>query len=147
MPDKAENDAGYKNAQRQRALERKVREAKRDQAMAEASNDTVAAEDAASKAKKAESELKAFTKETGLTLRRDRLQVQSIGSIESAVGDIATKAQSTISTTAESVGKTAKYIVDQPPIPSKYKEFYEHGIRLKEDYPDYKYQAAIGLLS
>lgn len=75
VPDKKENDAGYENTQTQRALERKVREARRDQAIAEASNDTVAAADAAARSKAAVKELSAFTKKTGLTFRRDRIAV------------------------------------------------------------------------
>ena len=75
VPDKKENDAGYENTQTQRALERKVREARRDQAIAEASNDTVAAAEAEKRSKAAVKELSAFTKETGLTFRRDRIAV------------------------------------------------------------------------
>lgn len=75
VPDKKENDVGYENTQTQRALERKVREARRDQAIAEASNDTVAAADAEARSKAAIKELSAFTKQEGLTFRRDRIAV------------------------------------------------------------------------
>lgn len=75
VPDKKENAAGYENTQTQRALERKVRDARREQAIAEASNDAVAAEDAAARSKAAVKELSAFTKQTGLTFRRDRIAV------------------------------------------------------------------------
>ena len=75
VPPKKENADGYKNTQVQRGLERKVRYARRDQVMAEASNDTVAAAAAEKRAKDAVKELSAFTKETGLTFRRDRIAV------------------------------------------------------------------------
>ena len=75
VPDKKANAAGYENTQQQRALERKVREARRDQAIAEASNDTVAAADAEARSKAAVKELSAFTKQEGLTFRRDRIAV------------------------------------------------------------------------
>ena len=76
VPPKKENDAGYENTQTQRALERKVRAARRDQAMAEAANDPVAAAAAEKRSKEAVKELSAFTKQNDLTFRRDRIATQ-----------------------------------------------------------------------
>lgn len=76
VPPKKENDAGYENTQTQRALERKVRYARRDQAIAEASNDTAAAKAAEDRANKSVKELSAFTKQNNLTFRRDRIATQ-----------------------------------------------------------------------
>ena len=75
LPPKKENAAGYEETQVQRALERKVRYARREQAIAEASNDVEAAKAAEARSKKAVKELSAFTKQTGLTFRRDRIAV------------------------------------------------------------------------
>ena len=73
VPPKKENNAGYENTQTQRALERKVRYARREQAIAEASGDAAAAKAAEDRSKQYVKQLSAFTKKDGLTFRRDRI--------------------------------------------------------------------------
>lgn len=76
MPSREENDRLYQLTQRQRALERRVRYAKREAAMYDAAGDTEAFERAALKVKSATAKLKEFVgSHDSLVLRSDRTQV------------------------------------------------------------------------
>lgn len=72
---KEENDKAYAESQKQRALEREVRYAKRDAAMLAAEGDQEGFEKAALKVKQKQANYNAFCKETGRTKRLDRTQV------------------------------------------------------------------------
>ena len=74
-PPKAENDALYQQSQQQRKLETKVRNAKREAAMHDASGDKEAFEKASAKVKQAQEELKEFGRATGRTIYSDRTGV------------------------------------------------------------------------
>ena len=75
VPPKGENDKGYKESQMQRSIERKIRYAKRELAMAEAMGDTTAVDKAKQKVKAYQAQMRSFIKDTGRTRRRDREQI------------------------------------------------------------------------
>lgn len=77
--DKEQNDSVYKQSQKQRALERKVRESKRDCAMLDAAGDQEGFEKASVKLKQRQDALKQFAEETGRTFKPDRVQVHGFG--------------------------------------------------------------------
>ena len=68
----AENAKEYEQSQKQRALERKLREERRDLEVAKARNDPLAIEDQKSRVQRAEDDLKNFCDETGRARRRSR---------------------------------------------------------------------------
>lgn len=73
--DQEQNDKQYAESQKQRQLERNVREAKREAAMLNAAGDKEGFEKAAAKIQNKQDKLRAFTERTGRTLRVDRTQV------------------------------------------------------------------------
>ena len=77
-----ENKEKYEQSQKQRYLEREVRKQKRRVLMAEEIGDTELKQNAQLKLKERERQLKAFTKETGRTRRRNREQVLDFGHSE-----------------------------------------------------------------
>ena len=72
---KEENDRIYAESQEQRALERRVRYAKREAAMYDAAGDKEAFTTASQKVKNAQADYNAFCKETGRKKWLDRTQV------------------------------------------------------------------------
>ena len=79
-----ENELAYKQSQKQRYLERKERESKRECAMLEAAGDQEGFEKAAVKLKQRQAALKQFAEETGRTLKPDRVQVHGFGRSQAA---------------------------------------------------------------
>ncbi len=75
VPDKETNDREYALSQRQRYLERKERDAKREAAMADAMGDKEAFADASRRVKRAQADYDNFIASTGRTKRSDRTQV------------------------------------------------------------------------
>lgn len=73
--DKETNDKVYQESQRQRYLERKVRESKRECAMLDKLGDKEGFDKAAERLKQREQALKQYTQETGRARKRDREQV------------------------------------------------------------------------
>lgn len=76
---KEKNDEVYRQSQQQRALERKIRESKRECAMLDAAGDEEGFEKAAVNLKRREAALKHFSQETGRTIKSDRAQVHGYG--------------------------------------------------------------------
>ena len=74
-PPKEENDRRYAETQEQRALEREIRYAKRDAAMADAMGDKDGFEKAAARVKKATAEYKQYSQDHNLPTYLDRSQV------------------------------------------------------------------------
>lgn len=70
-----ENEKEYKESQKQRALERRVRAAKRDLEIAIATGDKEAAKEERKRVKKAQERVQAFVEKTGRVRRYDREQV------------------------------------------------------------------------
>lgn len=99
------NREQYAQSQKQRALEREVRHAKREAAMLDAAGDREAFEKAAMKVKQKQANLKAFAVETGRTLRSDRTQVlgynRSVAGKVRAVKPVAPKGTRSLSPTGE----------------------------------------------
>ena len=81
--DKDNNDKVYKQSQKQRALERKERESKRECVMLDAVGDREGFEKAAVKLKQRQAALKQFAEATGRTLKPDRVQVHGFGHSQS----------------------------------------------------------------
>ena len=109
--DKDQNDAAYKQGQKQRTLERKVRESKRECAMLEAVGDQEGFEKAAVKLKQRQDTLKQFTEETGRTFKSDRVQVQGFEKSVSKKALSASNKKSIIKTDKQfgkKIGKHAK---------------------------------------
>ena len=73
VPEEAENNARYAESQEQRGLERRIRYAKREIAMLEASG--LDATKAKEKLKRAQADMRAFINRTGRTRRSDREQI------------------------------------------------------------------------
>lgn len=86
-----ENELVYKQSQKQRYLERKERESKRECAMLEAAGDQEGFEKAAVKLKQRQAALKQFAEETGRTLKPDRVQVHGFGRSQAAKATQANK--------------------------------------------------------
>lgn len=96
VPDKDENDELYALTQEQRRLEREVRYAKRDAAMADATGDKEAFDAAALRVKQKQSDLSAFLKENGLNASAYRSQVVAYNKdVAARVNAVARQAQST----------------------------------------------------
>jgi hypothetical protein len=72
---KKENDQAYENSQRQRQIERNIRRAKRDEAVAKAADDTKAVERARERISNNQKAMRSFIDDTGRTRRRDREQI------------------------------------------------------------------------
>lgn len=73
--DEAKNAEEYRESQKQRQLERNVRNAKREAIAQDAAGNKEAFKTAAEKVRQANADYKAYCKETGRTPRNDRLQV------------------------------------------------------------------------
>lgn len=73
--DKAENDAVYKESQKQRYLERQIRKGKREVNMMEAMNDKEGLEQAKQKVLSRQASMREFIKDSGRTRRSDREQL------------------------------------------------------------------------
>ena len=69
------NDKRYEVSQKQRQLEREVRYAKRDAAIADATKDKELFADQSRRVKAAQAKMNAFVDKNGLTVRPDRTQV------------------------------------------------------------------------
>ena len=72
------NDAAYKESQQQRAIERGIRAAKREEAMLRAAGDPEGAAESKAKAKLLQKTMREFIEETGRTRRRSREQVYGV---------------------------------------------------------------------
>lgn len=92
VPDKDENDALYALTQEQRRLEREVRYAKRDAAIADATGDKEAFDAAALRVKQKQANLNAFLKENDLNASVYRTQVVGYNRSVSAKATAATRA-------------------------------------------------------
>lgn len=77
--DRAENDRKYRESQKQRALERDVRAAKRECAVYDALGDKEAFAKSSLKLKERQNKLASFTRSTGRTRRSDREQTHEFG--------------------------------------------------------------------
>ena len=77
VQDKEENDRQYALSQDQRALERKIREAKRDVGIAKAAGDPEALAKAEQKVRSSQAAMRTFIDETGRTRRYDREQIMT----------------------------------------------------------------------
>lgn len=77
--DRAENDRKYRESQKQRALERDVRAAKRECAAYDALGDREAFAKSSLKLKERQNKLASFTRSTGRTRRSDREQTHEFG--------------------------------------------------------------------
>lgn len=77
--DRAENDRKYQEGQKQRALERDVRAAKRECAVYDALGDKEAFAKSSLKLKERQNKLASFTRSTGRTRRSDREQTHEFG--------------------------------------------------------------------
>lgn len=86
VPDKKENDREYATTQAQRQLERNVRYAKRDAAMAKATGDKEAFEQAAAKVRRTEKDLRDFYDNTGRSPSLNRTRV--VGYNKSVAGSV-----------------------------------------------------------
>ena len=73
--DPEQNAKEYAESQKQRQLERNVRDAKREAIAQDAAGNKEAFKTAAEKVRKANADYKAYCKDKGLTPRNDRLQV------------------------------------------------------------------------
>lgn len=73
--DEEENRREYEESQRQRQLERNIRNAKRDLAMADATGDEDLVDQMEAKVKREQAKMRAFIKETGRARRYDREQI------------------------------------------------------------------------
>lgn len=71
----AENDAAYKDSQKQRELERRIRKAKKEKAMLEAMKDSEGVKQAAEKIRNRQAVMRQFINDTNRTRRRDREQI------------------------------------------------------------------------
>lgn len=91
VPDKKENDREYAITQAQRQLERNVRYAKRDAAMAKATGDKEAFEQAAAKVRRTEKDLRDFYDNTGRNPSLNRTRV--VGYNKNVAGSV-TQAES-----------------------------------------------------
>ena len=76
---KEANDKEYAQSQEQRAIERAIRKAKREEQMAEASGDTIGAEAAAARVENEQARMRGFIEETGRARRYDREQIPKGG--------------------------------------------------------------------
>lgn len=74
---KAENAESYQESQQQRYLERRIRNAKREQAAMEGLGDENAIRDAKQKVRSAQADMRAFIEDTGRTRRSPREQIYS----------------------------------------------------------------------
>lgn len=95
---KEENDRIYAESQEQRALERRVRYAKREAAMYDAAGDKEAFTKASQKVKNAQADYNAFCKETGRKKRLDRTQVYGYNKSVSSKATAAVKQAETAKT-------------------------------------------------
>lgn len=75
VPPESVNDKRYEVSQKQRQLEREVRYAKRDAAIADATKDKELFADQSRRVKAAQAKMNAFVDKNGLTVRPDRTQV------------------------------------------------------------------------
>ena len=73
--DEEENRREYEESQRQRQLERNIRNAKRDLAMADATGDEDLVDQMEAKVKREQAKMRAFIKQTGRARRYDREQI------------------------------------------------------------------------
>lgn len=107
--DKSDNAAAYKDSQKQRALERKVRESKRTCAMLDAAGDTEGFEKAATRLKQREARLKEFAQDTGRTVKSDRVQVPDFGRSEAGKARTAAQRAAAKKTGTISVNNTMRW--------------------------------------
>ena len=98
---KEENDRIYAESQEQRALERRVRYAKREAAMYDAAGDKEAFTTASQKVKNAQADYNAFCKETGRKKRLDRTQVYGYNKSVSSKATAAVKQAETAKSAQE----------------------------------------------
>ena len=134
IQDKEENDRLYKESQEQRALERKIREAKRT---VELLGDLATKEDRA-KVREAQAAMREFINRTGLTRRPEREQVYTSGKPVSM--------QKTQSTEKERIHSTNSNIVQQSLLDSKtYKDKF-NGITQSSEGDRRIYESAVEIL-
>ncbi len=113
MPPKEENDKRYEQSQEQRRMERELRYAKRDAAMADAMDDPEAFDRAALRVQRKTADYQAFIDSTGRTPRLDRTATLGYtkdveGKVNERAGPFVTKDGLTVRKTDHSISRSEK---------------------------------------